>query len=334
MKKVLLSLLLLLTLVPALSAQRHHHFDKEKRLEVHGYGQVYYDALLGPGKNSFGVNKSELMGTIRITDQWSAAVLFQLNKPAMLKELHMSYRFAPELSLRVGQMKTPFGLENQVAPFLNPLSLGGTMPTVYFAGVGMDPLYSGTSGRDIGLELSGDLWDRVLSYKLAVMNGQGMNKLDLGTSKMYGGALYLRPTPMLTLHVSYLGGELHAMAAGKGVEAGAPYIRHRVSGGVQLTTKPVSLTGEYMYGKDAEVSGQGAYLTAVAHMTKRCDFVASVDYLRTGMGPGSLLTSTLGVQHWLNKFSRWQLEYRLVAPQGDGHDPMGHHIRMQFQFGF
>lgn len=41
------------------------------------------------------------------------------------------------------------------------------------------------------------------------------------------------------------------MGAGKGVEAGAPYVRHRVSGAVQLATKPVSLTGEYMYGKDA-----------------------------------------------------------------------------------
>lgn len=181
--------------MPGLSAQGHHHFDRGKRIEIHGYGQVYYDALLGPGKNSFGVNKSELMGTMRITDRWSAAVLFQLNSPAILKELNMSYRFAPELSLRVGQMKTPFGLENQVAPFLNPLSLGGTMPTVYFAGVGMDPLYSGTSGRDIGLEMSGDLWGRVLSYKLAVMNGQGMNALDLGTSKMYGGASTFAPYP-------------------------------------------------------------------------------------------------------------------------------------------
>ena len=119
MKKALLSLLLLFVLMPGLAAQGHHHFDKGKRLEIHGYGQVYYDALLGPGKNSFGVNKSELMGTMRITDRWSAAVLFQLNSPAILKELNMSYRFAPELSLRVGQMKTPFGLENQLAPFLN-----------------------------------------------------------------------------------------------------------------------------------------------------------------------------------------------------------------------
>ena len=86
MKKALLSLLLLFVLMPGLSAQGHHHFDKGKRLEIHGYGQVYYDALLGPGKNSFGVNKSELMGTMRITDRWSAAVLFQLNSPAILKD--------------------------------------------------------------------------------------------------------------------------------------------------------------------------------------------------------------------------------------------------------
>ena len=71
-------------------------------------------------------------------------------------------------------------------------------------------------------------------------------------------------------------------------------------------------------------------------LQERASLIAqvSVDYLKSGMGPGSLLTSTLGVQHWLSKLSRWQLEYRLVAPQGEGHGPMDHHIRMQFQFGF
>lgn len=327
MNKFLLTLLALLSFAPLVRAQK---------VQIHGYGQAYYDATLGQkGGNSFGINKSELMGTLDITDRWSAGVLFQLNSPAILKELHMSYRVAPELKVRVGQMKTPFGYENQIAPFLNPLSLGGTMPTVYFAGIGMDPLYSGTSGRDIGLELSGDLWGKLLSYKLAVMNGQGMNHLDLGRTKMMGGALYVRPISPLTLHLSYLGGEMNAMEAAKGIEKGAAYMRHRVSAAADLQTRPVSLLGEYMMGRDNGLTGQGAYVTAVAHLPRRYDFVASVDYLQQDLGSDRyLLTSTLGIQKWIGKLSRWQLEYRLLAPQGEGHAPMMHHLRMQVQFGF
>lgn len=327
MNKSILILLTLLTFAPLVRAQK---------VQIHGYGQAYYDATLGQkGGNGFGINKSELMGTLDITDRWSAGVLFQLNSPAMLKELHMSYRVAPELKVRVGQMKTPFGYENQIAPFLNPLSLGGTMPTVYFAGIGIDPLYSGTSGRDIGLELSGDLWGKLLSYKLAVMNGQGMNHLDLGQSKMVGGALYLRPLKPLTLHLSYLGGEMNAMAAGKGIEKGAAYMRHRASAAVDLKTKPISLLAEYMYGRDGGISGQGAYVTAVGHLPRRYDFVASLDYLQQDLaGSRYLLTSTLGIQKWIGKLSRWQLEYRLLAPQGEGHGTMTHQLRMQLQFAF
>lgn len=324
----LLTLLTLLTLpVGSLRAQK---------VEVHGYGQVYYDAALGgSGANTFAVNKAGIMGSLELTDRWRGVILFSPCSPAHLLDLHITYRHSPALQLRMGQMKTPFGYENQTPPFFSPFTTGGTTANAYFAGMAIDPLYSGTTGRDIGVELSGDLWKRVVSYKLAVMNGQGLNKIDLGTTKMVGGALYVRPIKRLTLHASYLGGEMNAMAPGKGISAGEAYMRHRASGAVELDTRPVNLKGEFMYGKDGKVAGQGAYLTAVTRLPKKLELVTSADYLHIDSSRDSyLLSGVLGLQQWFARGCRWQMEYRLTAPRGTGHGPMRHNVRAQLQYFF
>ena len=210
------------------------------------------------------------------------------------------------------------------------------MPTCYFAGVSGDPLYRGTSGRDIGLELSGDLWGKILTYKLAVMNGQGLNTLDLGTTKMYGGALYIRPYRGITLHTSYLGGEMHAMGTRGAIRAGDAYERSSVSAGLSLDFRPVTLSAEYLIADTGETTGDGAYVMVVGHLPRSFELYGVVDWLRTDRSASeSLLTGTVGIQRWFAKKCRWQLEYRFPGTLGsdEGFGPV-HHIRTQVQFGF
>lgn len=327
MKNPLLLLLLTLLVALPLSAQE---------VKLLGYGQVYYD--LEPsahGSNTFGVKIAEVRAKFSLSDHWKAGALVGLHTPAMLKELHLSYEVTPALKLRMGQMMTPYGYENQFAPYNNPLCFGMTRATTYLVGVAGDPLYHGTTGRDIGLELSGDLWQKLLSYKLVLMNGQGINHPDLGPSKMYGGSLYIRPLKQLTLHLSYMGGENHAMAAGKGVSQGEGYERQRLSGAIALETAPVTILGEYLYGRDSQVAAQGGYLTAVGHLPGRYDLIASADYFSEDL-PSSrpVVATTLGVQKWFSRLCRCQLAYHLDAPEGESHNPMTHHLRMQMQVYF
>lgn len=249
----------------------------------------------------------------------------------------MQYAFMPELKVKIGQFKTPFGHENQIAPFLNSLAIGGSMPTTYFAGVGMDPLYYGTAGRDMGIELSGDLFKNIVSYKVVAMNGQGMNATDLNLGKLLGGSLYIRPIEGLSLHTSYLGGKQVAMGAAKGIQAGESYMRHRVSAGVIANYQPISLSTEYMYGRDKDVKSMGAYLTAAIHLPKRYDLVVSGDYLQPDMDQsGKLYTATLGVDKWFYGNCRVQLQYRYTHPTEQVMLPVakGHTLRTQFQFAF
>lgn len=337
MKRITLLITALLLVAGTAWAQKESFAN---RITIKGYGQVYAeggyydnDQKLG----TVGINKIEVLGLGRITDQWSMGITVQFNKPVMLKDLYMQYAFMPELKVKIGQFKTPFGHENQIAPFLNPLAIGGSMPTVYFAGVGMDPLYYGTAGRDMGIELSGDLFKNIVSYKVVAMNGQGMNATDLNLGKLLGGSLYIRPIEGLSIHTSYLGGKQVAMGAAKGIQAGESYMRHRVSAGVIANYQPISLSTEYMYGRDKDVKSMGAYLTAAIHLPKRYDLVVSGDYLQPDMDQsGKLFTATLGVDKWFYGNCRVQLQYRYTHPTEQVMLPVakGHTLRTQFQFAF
>ena len=225
MKRITLLITALLLVAGTASAQKESFAN---RITIKGYGQIYSEGGYYDNDqkhNTYGINKIELLGLGRITDKWSMGITVQFNKPVMLKDLYMQYAFMPELKVKIGQFKTPFGHENQIAPFLNPLAIGGSMPTVYFAGVGIDPLYYGTAGRDMGIELSGDLFKNIVSYKVVAMNGQGMNATDLNLGKLLGGSLYIRPIEGLSLHTSYLGGKQVAMGTAKGIQAGESYMR-------------------------------------------------------------------------------------------------------------
>lgn len=346
MRKVLLSLIFLTGLT--LSAMAQCGSVDSDHLRLSGYGQLYYDAAFGEnasGRNTFGLGKTNLILSGHITDDWSMCIMTQLNSPVLLKELWTKYTFIPELSVRVGQMKTPFALGQQTSPSKHPLTTGSATTAAYFGGIAGDPLYQGTSGRDIGLELSGDFFGRVLSYQLMVMNGQGMNKTDLGTTKGYSGALYIRPYRGITIHTSYLGGNYDAMGSRDGFIDGQEYARRSASIGMSLDFAPISVSAEYIRclvssidgaTKDIDVTSDGVYLIAVGHLPKDLELIGSADYLRTDVGSGhGLLTATLGIQRWLADKCRIQLEYRLTDQTGDGVDtPVGHSIRTQLQLGF
>lgn len=330
----------LIALLGTLSAAAQKKETFADRISVAGYGMITADLTMpssGKTISSFSVPRLELLGSADITKNWKMGLTIQFNSPVMLKDMYMQYTFVPQFRIKVGQFKTPFSHENQVAPFLNPTAVGGTNPIVYFAGIGMDPLYSGTAGRDIGVDFSGDLWDNTVTYRLMVLNGKGMNTKDIKLGKSFGGSLYIRPIQGLSLHTSYMGGEHIAMGADKGIKAGELYTRHRVSAGIIADYKPISLMAEYLYGKDNSIEGMGAYLTATVHLPKRYDIVVSGDYLKTDINfnDASLTSATLGVNKWFYGNCRAQLFYTYTVPSEMMHlGQKGHQIRAQLQFAF
>lgn len=346
------------------------------KLKLAGYAQMGYSATFTPSEkptNSFNINKVELLLLGNITKHWDMGVIVQLNSPVQLKELYTGYEFIPELKLRIGQFKTPFGLENQIPPFLNDLIIGGSNPTLYFAGIAGDPRYMGTGGRDIGFELSGKVFNGKLSYNFVAMNGAGINRLSSINPKMYGISIELNPIQDLRLKVSYLGGVMKAMSipVTKRLRSADEnslskftidpnYTRNRASIGGQWKSNIVNILAEYMYGYDIntlisapsrnnsvtekkivknKVFSQGAYFTTAFHLPKRYDIVVAGDYLcRDNSQSNDIYTATIGLQKWFWGACRWQVEYQYRHLNGNipflGINTPGHRVAAQVQFAF
>ena len=338
MKRKFLTLLLFSTLMICGASAQSKAKTFADRITIKGYGQAGYSAKFEDkigNSNSFNINKVEVLALGKINHRWDMGITFQLHGKPMLKDLFTRFTLAPELSIRVGQFKTPLGLENNLAPFMNSLINGGSYTTTYFAGVAGNPHYFGTSGRDMGLEISGDLLNKLLSYKAVVMNGTGMNNLSHVNPKMFGGSLHIRPLKMLTLHTSYIGGKLPSMSQATTLE------RHRASAGFQLDCREVSVMGEYMWGKDGEQTGRGAYLTSAIHLPKRWDLVLGADYVNANLDlpeAKDVFTATLGVTQWFYGLCRWQVEYQFRAPRNEATlldiRSQGHKVAAQLQFVF
>lgn len=336
MKRRFFTLLLLTTLISfGANAQKGKSFAD--RITVMGYGEFGYSAKFEDNvgnSNSFNINKIEVLAIGKINHRWDMGITVQFHGKPMLKDLYTQYSLMPELRVRLGQFKTPFTIENNIAPFLNPLINGGSIATTYFAGIAGNPYYYGTAGRDIGLELSGDLLDNLFSYKAVILNGMGMNSIASINPKFFGGGLYIRPLRELTLHTSYLGGHVQPM---NGMET---HDRHRVSAGFQVKTQPISINGEYMWGKDGEQKGQGAYLTAAIHLPLRYDVIVAGDYLDTNMDnkDSDVFTTSVGLTRWFYGSCRWQIEYQYRHPRNGASFldiyNKGHKVAAQVQFVF
>ena len=112
-------------------------------------------------------------------------------------DLYAEWRKYPEFKVRAGQFKRAFTFENPTNPItqgwrgyadaINKLSAFGDRTGERSSG-----------GRDIGIQLSGDLFPnangrRVFHYQIGVYNGEGVNQKDMDNRKDIIGGIWVMP---------------------------------------------------------------------------------------------------------------------------------------------
>lgn len=171
----------------------------------------------------------------------------------MLLEVYTDYQFLPGLTARIGEFKVPYTIENELSPTTVELINCYSQSVCYLAGVsGSDKCYGMTSGRDIGMMIHGKLFHDFLQYKVAVMNGQGLNTKDKNSQKDVVGNLMIYPLEWLSVGGSFIRGTGHAIADSEytGIKTGENYAKKRWSAGGVVTTSRFNLRTEYLGGKD------------------------------------------------------------------------------------
>lgn len=309
----------------------------KERITLSGYAQLgytYSDAN-GPD-NTFDVKRIIFMADGKITDQWSCYFMYDFAAGGNLLEVYTDYKFLPQLTARLGQFKTPYTIENMLSPSTVELINCYALPVSYLAAInGSDRLCASNGGRDIGLMVYGDLFkNNLLTYKLAVMNGQGINTKDRNNQKDIVGYLMVNPLKWLSVGGSFIKGKGYAMADSNlsDIKEGENYNRNRWSMGAVLTAAKASLRTEYLAGKDGEIRSRGFYATGCAQVLPKLEVIVSYDRFNRNTEMEDKQTNYIaGLQYWFYPKCRVQAQYTRQEPQlGEGSNLIQAQIQVRF----
>ena len=137
-----------------------------------------------------------------------------------LTDAYVEFAKYPAATLRVGQYKVPFGLQELTADTRQEFADRSIVNAKF------------TPSRDIGLMLLGNVWDKKFGYQVGVFNGSGQNNPQEDQKQMYAVRVWIDPLGeyklfetandasdknVLHLGLAYRGGEVMRGTATAGV---------------------------------------------------------------------------------------------------------------------
>lgn len=226
-----------------------------------------------------------------------------------LLDAYLRVKIAKGLNIQAGEFKVAYSQETLDGP---ATWLTIENPTVVNKLNG----YSDESGqsansRDVGLRLYGSFGHKkgydLVTYKLGVYNGNGINLKDNDKYKDVEAFITFNPVKELTLSAGqYIGRYTKVSGSEK-----ATATRNRTSAG--FTYKPGNLTlrSEYLYGKTGTVSHQGVYATAAYLLPHGIQPLLSYGYYQKDKETAvdNQADYLVGANWWASKNLRLQLNY-------------------------
>ncbi|HVP57897.1 MAG TPA: porin [bacterium] len=177
---------------------------------VNGYIQYEYVAKQIPKETTgistnFGLRAARIKASCKLNDKISAYVLIDGAKQPSVLEANLDYICAPFLTVRLGQFQLPFGYETQNSNFdVEAIDRSQIVNTVWNNGTLANGIGNGYL-RDQGLMLMGQ--HTLFNYKVACVNGTGLNTADNNNYKDIVGRIGVGIPMFAGLGVSLLHGE-------------------------------------------------------------------------------------------------------------------------------
>ena len=204
MTKKITLLLLMTAFVMNASAQEKPKMWYDN-LKFSGYGMLQYQGQdkEGAHTNSFNLRLARFILDGKIGDfDWRAQIQGTNAKgPAeptvQLVDLYAEWRKYPEFKIRAGQFKRAFTFENPTHPITQGWRSYADVIN-RLSGFGDRAGEKSSGGRDIGVQLSGDILPnasgrKLLHYQVGVYNGEGVNRSDKNNQKDIIGGIWVMP---------------------------------------------------------------------------------------------------------------------------------------------
>ena len=210
-QKAMFALLLAATTLHA-SAQNGETPTEEKKLtlvsnlKLSGYmiSQYQWADQEGAESNGFNIRMARLSleGRVLTDFYWKAQVQFNGNTATLgtsprVVDVFAEWQKYKPFRVKLGQFKRPFTFENPMHPIDQGfMSFGQSV--LKLSGFSDRTGEAASNGRDIGLQIQGDLFPNsderpLVHYQVGVFNGQGINMRDADQRKDVIGGLWVMP---------------------------------------------------------------------------------------------------------------------------------------------
>lgn len=241
------------------------------------------------------------------------------NAPFLL-DAFITYQRFSWAQISIGQFKSPFTLEMITACHaLNTI----------FRSSAVNNLVS--PDRDMGLMVSGRLFNERFFYSLALTNGTGIGLRDNNLGKTFHSRLQVSPFDFLTLGGGMQYGKHAPLAEGVTEEDS----RFRWAADMQFNFRGLSLIGEFVSGRDkgssvfspgcgvppeivlGDLNRSGFYFTAMYRTPWNIQPVFRYENWNTDIDTPNSTEHTLvfGLNYWFNEWTRVQLNYLYRAEE-------------------
>ena len=176
-----------------------------KNIKLSGYGMLQYQGqdTEDAHTNSFNLRLARFILDGKIGDfDWRAQIQGTNVKgpgepTVQLVDLYAEWRKYPEFKVRAGQFKRAFTYENPTHPITQGWYAYANVIN-NLSGFGDRTGEKSSGGRDIGVQVSGDLFPnangrRLFHYQVGIYNGEGINEKDKDNKKDFIGGVWVMP---------------------------------------------------------------------------------------------------------------------------------------------
>jgi phosphate-selective porin OprO/OprP len=303
-----------------------------KPLYLSGYTQVRYQAPEGR-TNGFDVRRARISLKGKLSDRMSYKLQTELGGSSQkLLDAELAFTLFSYAKISTGQFKIPFSQENLTSS--SDLATINRSQVVEALTARSRDVIGNQNGRDIGVMLSGTVGQNartpLFDYALGVFNGSGINTSDQNRRKDVIGRGVFHPVKDMGLGGSFYVGK-YTPANGEG----STKTRQRIGAEFSYAIASLSLTFEYITGKDDIIKKAGWYIQAgLIVVPEKLQGVLKFDtYDRNTSTPdNSNRVSTIGANIFFDKKSKLQLNYELKDEQGA--EEINNSFIAQLQFGF